>query len=319
MLNRLKTISKQLLPESQCAASVLTGQLLSMIFTLRQLEENPCGTTKVSLYCLHVDFSKAFNTVNRWTLWKVLRAYGCPESFINMIRQFHDGMTGRVSIGGDISDAFPINHGVKQGCILAPILFTLYLGAVLETMSANLASGIYIWTCIRWESIQLGMLEGGNQNQYIVCQRAALCRWHGFSCHWLQWHSRNCESISLSCNHVWSENQQQKKKKTELIYQSHPTNSLQLRNTNVLINGEALRCTDSFTYLGSAETNTNSSDLKIERHVQSASNAFGALQKCLWSHHNVKLCTKIKVYNTAILPVLLYSMETMTLYWHHLR
>ena len=63
-----------------------------------------------------------------------------------MIRQFHDGMTGSVSIGGDIIDAFPINHRVKQGCVLAPTLFTLYLGAVLETMSANLASGIYIQT-----------------------------------------------------------------------------------------------------------------------------------------------------------------------------
>ena len=45
---------------------------------------------------------------------------------------------------GDISDAFPINHRVKQGCILAPTLFTLYLETVLETTSANLASGIYI-------------------------------------------------------------------------------------------------------------------------------------------------------------------------------
>ena len=61
-----------------------------------------------------------------------------------MIRQLHDGMTGRVSIGGDISDTFPISHGVKQGCVVAPTLFTLYLGAVLETMSANLASGVYI-------------------------------------------------------------------------------------------------------------------------------------------------------------------------------
>ena len=87
----------------------------------------------------------------------------------------------------------------------------------------------------------------------------------------------------------------------------------------MLINGEALRCTDSFTYLGSAVTNTNSSDLEIERCVQSAAKAFGALQKCLWSCHDVKLCTKIKVYNTAILPVLLYSTETMTLYQHHLR
>ena len=103
-------------------------------------------------------------------------------------------------------------------------------------------------------------------------------------------------------------------KKTELMYQPHPTNSLHLRNTDMLINGEALRCTDSFTYLGNVVTNTNSSDLEIERHVQSASKAFGALQKCLWSHHDVKLPTKIKVYSTAILAVLLYSTQTMTLY-----
>ena len=108
-------------------------------------------------------------------------------------------------------------------------------------------------------------------------------------------------------------------KKTELMYQPHPTNSLHLRNTGMLINGEALRCTDSFTYLGSTVTNTNSSDLEIERHVQSASKTFGTLQNCPWSHHNVKLCTKIKVYNTAILPILLYSTETMTLYGCHLR
>ena len=60
----------------------------------------------------------------------------------------------------------------------------------------------------------------------------------------------------------------------------------------MLINGKALRCTDSFTYLGSAVTNTNSSDLKIERHVQSASKAFGALQKCPWSQHDVETTHK---------------------------
>ena len=103
------------------------------------------------------------------------------------------------------------------------------------------------------------------------------------------------------------------------MYQLHPTNSLHLTNTIMLINGKALRYTDSFTYLRSGVTNINSSDLKIEKHVQSASKAFGALQKCLWSHHDVKLCTKIKVYNTAILPVLLYSKEAMTLYQCHLR
>ena len=123
---------------------MLAGQLPTWYLLSDNCRKKPWNNK--GLYIVFMDFSKAFDTVDRWTHWKVLKAYGCPELFINMIRQFHDSMTGRVSIGGDINDAFPINIGVKQGCVLAPKLYTLYLGAVLETMSTNLASGIYIWT-----------------------------------------------------------------------------------------------------------------------------------------------------------------------------
>ena len=181
MLNRLKTISEQLLPETQC--SFHAGRSTAdMIFTLRQLQEKAVEQQR-SLYIVFVDFSKAFNTVNRWTLWKFLKAYGCPESFINMIRQFHDSMTGRVSIGGDISDAFPINHRVKQDCILAPTFFhSLPWGSAGNNVCKPSQWCLHS-NMLGWEAIQLGMLEGGNQNQYSVCQRTALGRRHGFHCH----------------------------------------------------------------------------------------------------------------------------------------
>ena len=51
-----------------------------------------------------------------------------------------------LSIGGDISNAFEINHGVKQGCVLAPTLFALYLAAVLDTMTIELSGCVYIKT-----------------------------------------------------------------------------------------------------------------------------------------------------------------------------
>ena len=170
MLNRLKTISK-LLPESECGFRA-GRSTVDMIFTLRQLQEKAMEQQR-SLYIVFLDFSKAFDTVNRWTLWKVLKAYGCPDSFINMIRQFHDGMTGRVSIGGDISDAFPINHRVKQGCVLAPTLFPLYLEAVLETMSANLANGVYIWTCSDGKLFNLAHLKVETRSN-TMCVRELL-------------------------------------------------------------------------------------------------------------------------------------------------
>ena len=57
--------------------------------------------------------SKAFDTVDRETFWKILRIYVCPDKFINVERSFHDSMTGRVTVGGDVSDAFPVHvcHG----------------------------------------------------------------------------------------------------------------------------------------------------------------------------------------------------------------
>ena len=75
----------------------------------------------------------------------MLEAYGCPDRLINFIRLFH-GVMGKVAIGGDISEAFDIKHGVKQGCVVAPTLFTLYPAAVLETMANNLTRGVYINT-----------------------------------------------------------------------------------------------------------------------------------------------------------------------------
>ena len=45
-----------------------------------------------------------------------------------------------------VSDAFPVAHGVKQGCPLAPTLFTVFLSAVLELINHHLAEGVYIRT-----------------------------------------------------------------------------------------------------------------------------------------------------------------------------
>ena len=38
-----------------------------------------------------VDLTKAFDTVSREGLWKIMAKFGCPAKFIAMVRQFHDG------------------------------------------------------------------------------------------------------------------------------------------------------------------------------------------------------------------------------------
>ncbi|VDL86545.1 unnamed protein product [Schistocephalus solidus] len=74
---------------------------------------------------------KAFDTVNRDGLWKVMLKFGCPERFTHMVRQLHDRMTARVTDNGTVSEAFAVTNGVKKGCVLAPTLFSLMFSAML--------------------------------------------------------------------------------------------------------------------------------------------------------------------------------------------
>ena len=89
-----------------------------------------------------IDLTKAFDSVNREALWFVLSRFGCPAKFVNIIRQLHDGMTGRVLHDGSASSPFPIRTGVKQGCVLAPTLFSIFLAAFLSSATHSMEDGV---------------------------------------------------------------------------------------------------------------------------------------------------------------------------------
>ncbi|BHF62952.1 hypothetical protein SprV_0200594100 [Sparganum proliferum] len=91
LLNRLNHHLEQgLLPESQCGFRRHRGTT-DMIFAARQLQEK-CQEMRTHLYSTFVDLTKAFDTVNREGLWKIMQKFGCPERFTRMVRQLHDGM-----------------------------------------------------------------------------------------------------------------------------------------------------------------------------------------------------------------------------------
>ena len=74
--------------------------------------------------------------------------FGCPLRFIAMVRQFHDSMQSRVQNDGEFSEPFEVTNGVKQGCVMAPELFSLALSAMLMdafwTVTLVFQSGIVL-------------------------------------------------------------------------------------------------------------------------------------------------------------------------------
>ena len=61
-----------------------------------------------------------------------------------MVRLFNDGMQTRVPNDGEYSVPFPVTNGVKQGCVMAPTLYTMTCSAKLTTAFQNLNAGFPI-------------------------------------------------------------------------------------------------------------------------------------------------------------------------------
>ena len=88
--------------------------------------------SSVILYAAFIDLTKAFDSVDRSALWEVLLKIGCPPDFVNIIRSCHEGMRVAVIENGEMSSDFDVTNGTKQGCVLAPLLFTNFLAMKLR-------------------------------------------------------------------------------------------------------------------------------------------------------------------------------------------
>ena len=65
-------------------------------------------------------------------------------AFINWQQLLHDDMTAAVLYNGKSSEPFSVDAGVKQGCVIAPTLFLLFTGAVLQLARPSLNDGVGI-------------------------------------------------------------------------------------------------------------------------------------------------------------------------------
>ena len=90
-----------------------------------------------------VDLTKAFDTVSRDGLWKIMAKFGCPQSTIAKVQQFHDCKHDTCADDGEYSEPFPVKN-VKLGCVLAPTLFSIMFSAMLTDAFQDCNAGFPI-------------------------------------------------------------------------------------------------------------------------------------------------------------------------------
>ena len=102
------------------------------------------GEMQGTMALAFIDLTKAFDSVNREALWACLARLGYPPKFVSITRQLPEGMKGCVLYDGDQSGSFNINTGVKQGCVIAPTLFSIFQAAFISLAAVDQAKGVGI-------------------------------------------------------------------------------------------------------------------------------------------------------------------------------
>ena len=120
-----------ILPEDQSGFGP-NRSTTDIMFVIRRLQEL-ARKKRIPLYVCFIDLTKAYDSVDRTLLWTTLARFGVPQNMISVIRQFHDGMQACVRLDDRVcSGWFPVEQGLRQGCVLTPLLFNIFFAALIN-------------------------------------------------------------------------------------------------------------------------------------------------------------------------------------------
>ncbi|VDP60520.1 unnamed protein product [Schistosoma mattheei] len=193
---------------------------------------------------------RRLTSVDRRTLRKLLRHYEVPDKIVNIIRNSYDGLQCKVVHGGQLTDAFQLRTGIRQGCLLSPFLFLLMVDWIMKTSRSEGKQGIQ-WTVqnqiddLNFADDLVLLSHTHEQMQMKTASVAAVSVSVGLSIH---------------------------KEKTEVF-------KYDMENINAItFDGETLEDVESFTYLGSMVDEQGGSDADVKVRIGKASQLISAIQ-----------------------------------------
>ena len=287
---------------SECQAGFRKGRgCADQIFTLRRVMEQ-ARVKRVALSMCFVDFKAAYDSLNRGALWKILRSYGVSDKICKLIRALYGSSKSAVRVDGELSEWFDIKTGVRQGCVLSPLLFNVYIDYVIREALAGVDHGVHIeYVLPGGRKVRNNIVEGNEKilalmyadDIAIICEDELI----------LKLVMERLEKVTRKYGLNISV------KKTKTLSTRGESNDSQVE---VVLGGEKVESVDEFVYLGSVISSSGTSEKDINRRINLGQYKFNELSKAVWSRREISLKTKVQIYRAVVMSTVLYGAEAWT-------
>uniref|UniRef100_A0A670J8Y1 Reverse transcriptase domain-containing protein n=1 Tax=Podarcis muralis TaxID=64176 RepID=A0A670J8Y1_PODMU len=236
-----------------------------------------------SLYAAFVDFKSAFDLIPRDRLWEKLGATNIDKRLLRLIRGLYENTRVRVRCdrSGHLTKEIQTHYGVKQGCVLAPMLFNFYI----NSLAVNMAK----------ENAHPPKLAGMPLPVLLYADDAVLL---SFSCVGLRKLLRSladyCQAEQLSINYSKSKIMVFSKKR---------------RKHKWRINGQLIDQVATFKYLGITFQERVSWHQQMKNAIANAGRANKALTRFFHGKGGKYVPAASQVFAAKILPQLTYGSQ----------
>ncbi|XP_077978836.1 uncharacterized protein LOC144434256 [Glandiceps talaboti] len=130
---------------SSCQSGFRKGfSTMDNIFTLYAIIQNYLRRRRGKFFCLFVDFAKAFDSVNYHYLFIKLQSIGLSGKMFNIIKSMYDDVKSCVKLDRGISEYFNCGIGVRQGSVLSPVLFSLFIDELYQIITKAGFKGVQL-------------------------------------------------------------------------------------------------------------------------------------------------------------------------------
>lgn len=289
LLNRVeKTLDKQL---GEYQGGFRKGRSCTeQIFNLKSIIRHRMLTSK-PIVVSFIDFKKAFDSVDRETIDKIIREFGVKRKLANIIRETLTNTISKVKFMGELSQPFEIKTGVRQGDGLSPLLFNCVLEKIVRIWNLELQNH-------KIEPIVLGRKATGIKvNCLAFADDFAIL-------------SENLTDAITQINLLESI-----ANKTGLKISAEKTKFMtNIKNAPKYIQTQIgkIQQVSNFKYLGETIQQNGLEKFAIDVRVNKMERAYG-LTKNIYNKKCISRKTKLKHYTTVVRPECLYACECLTM------